>query len=67
MPVHMWGPELWAEFGPEHSEVLLGAAPAPGAEQQQGLLGGGHLWMTKVEGWQGYTDPDQFVWFPGAQ
>lgn len=51
MPVHMWGPELWAEFGPESSVVLLRAAPAPGAEQKQGLLGGGHLWMTKVEGW----------------
>lgn len=33
MPVHMWRVELLAEFGPEYSEVLLKAAPVPGAKE----------------------------------
>lgn len=33
MPVYTCRLELLAEFGPEYSEVLLKAAPAPGAKQ----------------------------------
>lgn len=62
MPVHAQGPELRAELGPERSEVLLRVA-----ERQQGLLGSGHLWMLKVEGWLRFRDSDQLIWSLGAQ